>query len=827
MNLDINKNSIQQDLEDNNYTLTNDDSKVKQITYKFFATKKEIPWLRGSKRVFFPLPSIEDTWFEWKELPRGKQIDFVDLFSSKIVIDDNKYTYWKIEKYVSNKLVEKYYYFTDSVSKILKGGYEIILLLDVYLTYTRTILSNPFLYPETLPVKFKRMSLTNEMIKRYPNYYNRFLLSLSNVEENILNSSNTYSEIKAIPIPSYDKNEVETSKFPNVSGEKMIHNTETKLLNIFNNDNRFLPGGTGYFLRKPNTPSDGRIFGAIQIKENGVDKLKVNKEFANQAYSGTITWTLSKKDEKEFQRIVSENIYMSEILDENGGDILTDIENNIKHSYFAVFRNGNGTVDCYPILGKVAANFYLPLANKSSNVPGVNENNQVGNNYCNRVYCNYKETKFKWVLQNDWESIYSDYVKNLPNGYSVNSFIGIYKGILASGSKSKLSWVLEEYNSEVSASINGTSVRGYIPKIKRMMYQLTYQDFIKVSFRDYNFDNNQLEKFNLFKSDNFIKNYIDLLEPLQFGLTEIIPARYSFLADMRGEFEINKTMVFLDSFYLFLNNAFYNNQTYVVGLGSSLPTSTDRYQKELDVINQQKNAGIASYAAGMVGKVASVIPGVGGIVGSALNLSGARKELDIAQTLPRGSFGDLRLGSGLRDAFYYKNNLLGSVVGTLGAGINSVGGIIGDSLNFANFLKMNELQKRNAGIGYITTTTDDMLSAIINQQSINNDNESWITRGFYSVIYKKKFDLATRNNLYNYFNMFGFQVNDFFPISFINNISIFASNTSVGYGKNIGYFELDEEWIRSKIDIFKFWDNRVKESIIQQLSNGIRMYKFD
>lgn len=105
--------------------------------YKLYQSKKKIPWIT-TDMVNVPNKDITDNWFNF-ELVQDTGIYFETWDSGKIVVKSNDITYFKIENDVDNT---KRYFYVESVSKVLKTGFELNVRMDIYMTYTKHLLNS-------------------------------------------------------------------------------------------------------------------------------------------------------------------------------------------------------------------------------------------------------------------------------------------------------------------------------------------------------------------------------------------------------------------------------------------------------------------------------------------------------------------------------------------------------------------------------------------------------------------------------------------------------------------------------------------------------------
>lgn len=792
-----------------------------EIRYKFYTTEKQIPWLISTD--IKPLPNITDNYFNFVELPSTKQFDFINPFQARMVVNKDTYTYWKVERYVNNVKDKTYYFYTKRIISYIKNGFIIEVELDTYLTYTRDVINS--IIANKRPVKINRGSITTNMLfDNDKTYFNTFLKSLKTLDTNVFNADDTYKNTRPFRLSGLDNYNQSTTKYPYVFDGYINISKSTKPVNYLED----LIHISAFYPLRPRQNG----YGSIQIKQGNNNVIQHAKEYVNYIDNNNSTWLISADERKQINDILKKYIVLQDIITIDSPDSIVDLNKNMINSYFAVFRNIDGSIDCYPIIGKMKGKFNSPVCTTYTypNVQDSSNYNKASttNVYKGRIYCNY-DSSITATLKNDWESIYNDYVKNIPSYYTNKSYIGIFRGIIPTGRNNKKMFFLSDNSttSEMDIFNNGKRIQyqHYIPT--RMVLKLNYEDVANMEF--INDTGIGFEKFKICTAGKeLLDDYIKLLQPICIGTSEIVPARYSFLGEKgegKIEFSINMVLSFLDGFYLFLKSDLYNNASYAIGLGNTLPTKTEAYQQQLDIINQQKNAGVYS---GIGNLIARPLNWFTGSFGSGLSASGLVRENTIHSS---NIINDYSAGYGVSDDLIKDAPIFSASYGKsfsrgFSGSISGIGGFIGDSISLWNTVKQAEIARKNIGLGYLTSTTDDMLSAVVhNFVASNENNPTYIDSTFNTVAYIKEFDKATIDKYKNYYTMFGFNINEFLDSNYIHNVIQYATNSN-----SIGFFQLDRDWcliyLNELTQSSKYNDMLVKDAIISDLTKGIRVKKY-
>lgn len=805
-----------------------------EIKYKFYVTDKPIPWLIYQNNVV-PEASISDDWFNFKQLPTTKQFDFNDITAATIVVDKDTYTYWKIERYTNNVHDKTYYFYTDRVLKYLRNAFHLGLRLDVYMTYTRNIFKDNVLNNHDF-IKINRGSISKSMLLD-DSMRNFLTASMKNIDENVLNADNSYSKIQLFRFSDIDKNGNALNKFP-ISTNKLTINYKYPVIKETGDSLFNYPS-----FKHDVKPNDSITYtkGAIQYydEDSRTTKLACNYNWLIYHKTGTTRgWYLTDIQRKEII-----NKYMKLFkLNSINPDNVDEYNKNIMNGYYAVFRNLLGDIDCYPLLGKVNANIELPFWVKSNGListatfPTAAESDKVVTNkyFWNRIYADNHSDDF--VLNNDWDSIYTDLVKNIVNTdvYSNKSFIGIYRGVVPTGKHNNICFDLEGTNYRTGNATIGNldPVVGEWNIPKRMFYRISYNDFFTFTFGN----DDLVAGFKRFALDKNATNdlindsFVELLQPVTIGTTEIIPARYLFNINSNElKYTIPFTGTFLDSFQLFLRNGKYNHASYSISLGGTLPTKNEDYENQIKIIEQQKNAGVYSSIGNLVARPLNWINGSFGLNGggsTAYNnilrptVEALQSDMTWNEWIKYGPY-EVK-GATTSSTFNRGSSISGSI------GISGIGGFIGDSLSIWNTIKQSNLAKRNVGPGYITSMTDDLLNAVAHYDNVLDVNESdkaFINQGFFAIGFRKMFDINTKMNFKFHYDNFGFPINSFVSKDYFKHL---FKVLQTGNDKTIIYVSFDNDWITTALnDITTYNDNVIKELVVGQLTSGIRMKKFN
>lgn len=795
-----------------------------------------------------PQPDIGDNFFDFTQL-QGKQFNFENIFTATIVVDSDKYTYWKVERYIDNVLDRSYYFYTSRVLSILKSAFTLELVLDTYLTYTRNVINH--IKQQSKPIKIVRGSITPQHLLNNSNP-SVYLKALRSIDEEVLNGDDSYSTI--IPqklIGSNIDGLADYNTFPYVSTHTTV--ASKNWVGPFDYPTVAYPAGHNGPYWWVTTGSDmyDKRFRSAYI--NGQWKV-----FGNKFYPGAgVGDPLPEATVKEANEAIAKQYAIERIrTNELSQTQLTEVNQNIINGYFAVFRNAQGFIDAYPIIGKIPVVYRVPVvcigSAEATPLPATqaNHNNVTRNAVINRVYSN-SNTTINGTLHNDWDSIYEEYIKNVKDFYPGDAFQGIFRWIFPAHNKGNMVFILRETNNlplinegnfrlEQRPDGSDLTVKCRYTMPHRICYRFTYSEVSQHIIRNER-DNSGL--FLLAKSGdtNLIDRYIDLLQPIQIGNQEIVPARYSFLGRQTSRgfgFTIPFSYAFLDGFKMFLQTTLYNNPSLSISLGGTLPTVSSRYYRQIEAIEQQKNAGVASTVGNIIARPINWLSGAGSFgLQSGLNdtirksfgTSNSRtKSYNAFWTSPVGGmvpYGTdprtytisqaINTGTDIAQSKYKTSGLTG------GANISGLGGFIGDFIDIATTLKRSEVAKRNVGPGYQTSLDDDLYSAIIHQafiKTISNLNPA--NEGLYSVGGVKIFDTPTREKYKYFFNNFGFYIDELLPGSYIADIISYSNNET-------GYFEIDKNWGLTNLDILtQYNDNVVRNAILDQLAAGIRIRRF-
>lgn len=798
-------------------------TKQNTITYRFYSTKKKIPWLLSGENIL-PHLDIDDGYFNFVELPATKQFDFHSPFLAEIVADSEDYTYWKVERYTNGTKEKTFYFYTSRILTYLKNAYTLELTLDMYLTHTRNIIKK--LAAKQGFIKVNRGSLSTTMLLDNNNeaYLPTYLKALKNLDSAIANGDDSYSQVRKFSFYGLKADGVNVANRYPVSLDGLVVNGLKE---------NFLGGLNPTLFTAGLSISDNIGWGSVQVKDkDGVDRMYYAKPYAKFITSTNTIWELKDTERKTISGFIEKH---TKLLRVDRDDTLTpaiDLNKNMINGYFAVFRNIDGTIDCYPIIGKFKALIQLPVLPGETGLTAI-QNSSNANTvstttiYNKRIYCNYESRK-EFTLNNDWDSIYNAFIKNVPSYYTNKSYIGIYRGILPTGEENnKLYFQTEPSLSRERFKIfpNSPAVLCSFLYPIRLMIKLGYSDVANLEF--VNDTGNKIEKFKICeRGTDLITNYVNLLQPICIGNSEIIPARYCFLGEKANSstinFSIKMVSSFLDGFYVFLKSDLYNNATYAFSLGGTLPTKTESYQQQLEIINQQKNAGVWSSVGNLLARPINWFSGgFGGSKGGGWQYDSNTVAQLGGQVVVDDDGNRWQTGSSFYTSSATKKNRNKSLSGDFSIG--GLGGFIGDAINIWNTVKQSEIAKKNIGLGYLTSTSDDMLSAIVqNTVAEKNAYTSTISQGLFSTGYIKEFDSATRQKYINFYNWYGFNISEYVPTRYINEIDLYVREG------NTGFFQIDKDWALMNLsELSDYTDNVVKTNIVNQLSNGIRMKKFN
>lgn len=802
-----------------------------EIRYKFYSTEKTIPWLINQNTVV-PEPNISDDWFNFVQLPTTKQFDFDDMLTATIVVGKDTYTYWKVERYVNNVKDKTYYFYTNTILKLLRNSFHIELKLDVYMTYTRNIFKDNVLNHHDF-IKINRGSISKSMLM--DNDMRNYLIPCMNqLDDNVLNGNDTYSRIDLFRFTDIDKNGNALNKFP-INTNKLTINYKYPILKT-TGDSLF-----NFSSFRHNIGPDQWSYtkGAIQYydEDSKTTKLACNFTWLETNFADNQrNWKLTDAQRKEIIDKYAKLFKLNSINPDN----VDEYNKNVMNGYYAVFRNLLGDIDCYPLLGKINANIEIPFWVKSNGListatfPTAAESDKVVTNkyFWNRIYADNHSDDF--VLNNDWDSIYNDLIKNIVNtdAYSNKSFIGIYRGVVPTGKHNNICFDVDGKNYRTGNATIGNldPVVGEWNIPKRMFYRISYNDFFTFTFGN----DELISGFKRFALDKNVNNdlinnsFVELLQPITIGTTEIIPARYLFNINSNElKYTIPFTGTFLDSFQLFLRNGMYNHPSYSISLGGTLPTKNEDYENQIKIIEQQKNAGVYSTIGNMFARPLSLLGGfstskdvLSGTDTTAFGLASAsyiqvRSKVHGNKKIP------------VPEAIDFTKDDVRKRTSYSFGGFGGIGGFIGDGLSIWNTVKQSNLAKRNVGPGYITSMTDDLLNAVVhydNVLDISENDKNLIKQGWFGIGFRKIFNQATKMSYKFHYDNFGFPIDSFVSKDYFKHL---FNVLETGDDKTVIYVSFDYDWINTSLNSLSVYnDNLVKSLIKEQLSSGIRIKKF-
>lgn len=762
-----------------------------------------------------PHPSIGDGFFDF-QLISAKQFNFEDVLSATITADSDKYTFWKVERYENDRLDRTYYFYTGRVLTILKSAFILELNLDIYLTYTREIINQ---LSSKNSIKLKRGTITPAHLNLTKADNAVLLKALSNVENNVAGGDDAYLESKPFPIINYGSN---SNLFPLASdGTSLLGQT----ISILSPKTEFYnTGGT-------NTIWNFNIYD-IRNQTKLMSDMKIEK---TPQYSGNIEiiQPSTADDGLKLERIndtLRQAYKINRVYKDKSDLVWKDFNRNVMNGYFAVFRHRDGYIDAYPIIGNFRADITVPV---------VNAQRVIGNVGPANIYLDGHRANFN--IYNSWGEIYDRFIFKKQEYYG-DGFLGIFKWSFLAGKNSKLHFYLWEQaqpagnyvaaTGNASVQYQGATYSGKFNYPFMMFYRFTYNDVIGMELANSEktgsgFTNNPFTLYDG-SSNDLIDSYVRLLQPILYQNNQIIPAKYSFLAkgytvnnrSIKG-FTIPICYGFTNGFKLFCNITMYNSAALGLSCGGTLPATTSKYFDQLAAIEQQKNAGIANSVGNLFARPLNWLSGgmTNAITGQFSNLSSDTTSYNQSNVVgfepgpPTRS--NTRNNGWNRTLTNVDNN-------NIQANIGGIGGFIGDFVNIGNTIKQSEVAKRNIGIGYLSTTDDDMYNAVVNNGYVNqylNSTYYSLEYGLFSYGFRLIFDNNTFEKYRYYYHNFGFPIDSFVKGNYFSNLLDYRGNTA--------YFELDRNWCLSELSELKNYnDNVIRKAIIDQLTGGIRMRRY-
>lgn len=785
-----------------------------KTTYKFFCTKKAIPWMLGGNN-YHPQPSISDGFFGFTEII-GKQFNFIDQFTASIIVDDDTYTYWKVEKYKDNVLSRTYYFYTDTVNSFNKNSYGITLALDVYMTYTRHVI------PSLESPKITRGTIYPSMLNNDSPWVNVAVKALRNVDDVVLGGDDTYSEVVQFPLLC-SENGKKPQKYP-----IQPSSFSCKLIDSRPFDNKWLNGLVEW---RGKTARFYKRVGGITTTLFSTSKTDV--DWNNPVVT-------------KFNLDYFNSFSIKEISYLDNKDNWEEINKNIIHGYFAVFRHPDGYIAAFPLIGNVVAT--CTGYSVSPEFPG-------GSSPAVNVFVDYDQAPFKQTFENSWEAIREEYIKQ-SSIFGANSFMGIFKWVFPAGVNSKLTFECH-YDSNgrfVKLKLGGDreGEQRYVPKFSKLYYRMDYVDAIR-----FNLLNGRTElPFELPASGNdttfnqtLIDKYIDLLQPIMIGTKAIIPARYVILGKIENDkfkYTIDFTTGILSGFKLFCASTLYSDASLSFDFGGTLPTINESYYRTLEVIEQQKNAGVASSVGNIIATPLNWLSGAlsGGLTSqsnslfnvSATNSEGRSRHVVpwFGQTYSPVNYNPLGPWHTWGNSQTVTNTEAQSGVSSkfstsqLGLSVGGLGSFITNPISIVNAVKQANVMKRNVGPGYMASTDDDFYNATYTNSFIKEAYDSGtllppLSHGIYSSAIQKIFDIPTRKKYEFFYHHFGFPLNDFVSQTYINDLLNYLNVKD----NRIIYLEVDRDWCVTNLNkLVEYNDNAIRSAIIAQLTTGVRMRKY-
>lgn len=777
----------------------------------------------------FPQPDISDSFFDFIEM-KGKQLNFIDQFTATIVVNSDNCTYWKIERYVDNKLDKTMYFYTERQLGIIRNGFIYELTLDMYMTYTRTVLLD--IKNKKLNPIVQRGSLLNEHFKN-DNFINQpqVFKALKEPEQNVLGGNDSYSGAEQFHLLAEGtKGNYSDSFFPFKVTDLVYYGTKS-LPDMFSwfykaSDNNKFQSSTRYGL-----------WGSKLYKNN---VLQTDYSFAVNWTRDGNRWVLDRivnEDKKNKFFDLLKQSYSIESVEKVDNDNWDEINRNMLNGYFAVFVHPDGYIDAYPLIGKFTARINTPYYN----IENVKQVTQL-NGTLDVVWNLDERASVKTLFHNDYPSIQKDLInlENNPEGYTVKSYLGIYRWIYPLGDKAQVMFSFSgdgKSHEVVTENINGgTKKVGTFAVLKRFFYRFNYNDAI-----GFNLINGKNlvnpDKFMLFdgsSSTSFTRQYIDLLQPIVLGGNEIIPAKYSFLAKKNNNqwtFSIPMTTAFTSGFKLYCKTFLYNNPTLITDLGGTLPTANGEYFQTLRQIELQKNAGVASAMGNLFARPINWLSG-GFNLGNTFGVASGNYNSTAENSQWKNRAKRVGRFNKYPDKIT-KSNTIGNSINSVGnesyessfgATVGGLGGFISDAINIDKAIKQAEVAKKNIGIGYMSTTDTDMYNAINHNAFIlditKNEDNYPLKKGIFSTAYRKLFDQATIDKYLFYYDYWGFPFDDYLGGEYIN---ILLNSTT----NNPRFVSFDRNWCLTKLNILStFNDNDIRGGIIDQLVSGLRIGRY-
>lgn len=771
-----------------------------------------------------PQPDIGDGFFDFN-LIQSNQFNFENVFTANIVVDSDKYTYWKIERYENNQLERTFYFYTNRVLGMLKNAFILELSLDTYLTYTRNVIKSINFSPW-----INRGTIISTMLED-STYRQAYLKSLKEPEQDVLGGNDSYTNSEIFNLISEGRqNAVSDSYYPFRVKNLIYKNTKNVPLLV----RRFYSadGINQGFGSSTQTTLWGNV-----VKKNGttLQDYGFTDRYARDGRSWTLASTTYPDRVQKLNDLIKSSMSIEAINKSDNPNNWDEINRNMMNSYFAVFFHPDGWIDAYPLLGVVNARISTVYMNR------VRDNQTLPTTGGGTLYWNLDQrATMLTTLYNDFESIRKDYIdfnsNNEHGGYTTDSFQGIYRWIYPLGEKShiqfSLSTATKDLNVDGGQVSNGAYNVSQYARLQRFFYRFNYNDALKFNL----IDGARVKKFKLCNLDNlnFVDDYIKLLQPIVISGNEFIPAKYTFLAQKENRdytFSIPLTTAFTGGFKLYCTTHLYNNPTLITDLGGTLPTVNGKYFQTLREIERQKNAGVASAVGNLFARPLNWLSGgfSKGFTGQLSNIASDTTAFNRTTKYNKDGAVSKRQPQPTKSETINNGwNRTDTNTGQRqwGATVSGAGGFIGDFINIANAIKQSETAKRNIGIGYMTSTDNDMYSAITHNAFINENTTSDtyypLKKGIYSIAYRKLFDEPTIKKYRYYYTHWGFPIDDYVDTNYLPKLISYVNNSD-----NIGFVSFDRNWCLTNLTpLMNYNDNVVRNAIIDQMVEGIRIKRY-
>lgn len=383
----------------------------------------------------------------------------------------------------------------------------------------------------------------------------------------------------------------------------------------------------------------------------------------------------------------------------------------------------------------------LPSSYIDSNVYINNKYSTIMKYVVNRKKPKYSEEIADYKYDYRWIGV--DGIRDIETYYKDKSFIGIFKGpqLMIDEKLENHKFITED-----------------LKQTNRIFYRLhNPQQPIKVKLPKH---------FNI--SNDLVKTYIELSQPIMWGTNEILPRKYISQARYGDNFYITFNISFINGFVGIPENTPFMTEDHMIGFGGVLPSASTEFTESMRKIKETFDTGLSNAIFG-------VIQGIPSAVGKAA----------ASQTW----------------------------------GLSST---IGSSLTWSRDLYNLRINKKYAerrpNMSYINSTTSDwyyilsLFSNFKNSSALNTNNRD---KQVVDIAIQKQFDDSQKTQLEFILNYYGFKVN--------TSMYIKGMVELLEPEQKFLYFKFNDIWLSNRIQDYISAPLDILNNVIDFLSNGIRI----